>query len=129
MKTGIIGRKVGMTQLFDENGSVIPVTVIKAGPCSVVQKKTVEKDGYSSLQLGFEQKDAKKLSKPMQGHFSKAGLEGARILKEFRLDDAEKYNVGDVIKVDVFEAGSCVDVTGTSKGKGFAGTIKRYGGR
>ncbi len=129
MKTGIIGRKVGMTQLFDENGGVIPVTVIKAGPCSVVQKKTVEKDGYSSLQLGFEQKDAKKLSKPMQGHFSKAGLEGARILKEFRLDDADKYNVGDVIKVDVFEAGSCVDVTGTSKGKGFAGTIKRYGGR
>ncbi len=129
MKKGIIGKKVGMTQLFDEKGNVIPVTVIEAGPCTVVQKKTVEKDGYLSVQLGFADVKEKHVTKPLKGHFDKAGTGCKKILKEFRLDDAESLNVGDVIGVDTFEVGSCVDVTGTSKGKGFAGTIKRYGGR
>ncbi len=128
MKKGIIGKKIGMTQVFDENGNVIPVTVIQAGPCTVVQKKTVEKDGYASVQLGYADIKEKHVNKAMKGHFEKAGVAAAKILKEFRLDDTESINVGDVIAVDAFEVGACVDVTGISKGKGFAGTIKRYNG-
>ena len=129
MKKGIIGKKIGMTQVFDEVGNVIPVTVIQAGPCTVVQKKTVENDGYASLQLGFQDLAEKKVTKPMKGHFEKAGVAAKKVLKEFRLEDADNYNVGDVITADAFEVGSCVDVTGISKGKGFAGTIKRYNGQ
>ena len=128
MKTGIIGKKIGMTQVFDENGNVVPVTVILAGPCTVVQKKTVEKDQYSAVQLGYGAIKEKNVTKPMKGHFEKAGVAATRILKEFKFDDAESVNVGDVITVDAFEIGSGVDVTGISKGKGFAGTIKRYNG-
>ena len=129
MKKGIIGKKIGMTQVFDENGNVIPVTVIQAGPCTVVQKKTAEKDGYSSVQLGFADEKENRVTKPMKGHFDKAGVGYKKVLKEFRLEDAESLNVGDVIGVDTFEVGTGVDVTGISKGKGFAGTIKRYNGR
>ena len=128
MKKGIIGKKIGMTQVFDENGNVIPVTVIQAGPCTVVQKKTVEKDGYASVQLGYADIKEKHVTKPMKGHFEKAGVEAKKVLKEFRLEDTESINVGDVITVDTFEVGTGVDVTGISKGKGFAGTIKRYNG-
>ena len=128
MKKGIIGKKIGMTQVFDQDGNVIPVTVIQAGPCTVVQKKTVEKDGYSSVQLGYADQKENRVTKPMKGHFDKAGVAYKRVLKEFRLEDAESMNVGDVISVDTFEVGSGVDVTGISKGKGFAGTIKRYNG-
>ena len=128
MKKGIIGKKIGMTQVFDEIGNVIPVTVIQAGPCTVVQKKTVENDGYASLQLGYQDDSEKKVTKPMKGHFDKAGVGYKKVLKEFRLEDTDNYNVGDVITADAFEVGSAVDVTGISKGKGFAGTIKRYGG-
>ncbi len=128
MKKGIIGKKIGMTQVFDENGNVVPVTVIQAGPCTVVQKKTVEKDGYSAIQLGYGDIKEKHVTKPMKGHFDKAGVAAVKVLKEFRVEDAESINVGDVIGVDTFEIGSGVDVTGVSKGKGFAGTIKRYNG-
>ena len=128
MKKGIIGRKVGMTQIFDENGKVIPVTVIEAGPCAVVQKKTVENDGYSALQLGFGDMSLKNTNKPLKGHFDKAEVGYKKFLREFKLDDAENYNVGDVIKADVFENGEIVDVCGISKGHGFSGTIKRYNG-
>lgn len=128
MKKAIIGKKLGMTQIFDENGNVIPVTVIQAGPCTVVQKKTVEKDGYASVQLGFADIKEKHVTQPMKGHFAKAGVEAKKVLKEFRLEDTESINVGDVITVDTFEVGAGVDVTGISKGKGFAGTIKRYNG-
>ncbi len=128
MKKGIIGKKIGMTQVFDEIGNVIPVTVIQAGPCTVVQKKTVENDGYASVQLGYQDLSENKVTKPMKGHFDKAGVGYKKVLKEFRLEDADNYNVGDVITADAFEVGSAVDVTGISKGKGFAGTIKRYGG-
>ena len=128
MKKGIIGKKIGMTQVFDEIGNVIPVTVIQAGPCTVVQKKTVENDGYASVQLGYQDVSEKKVTKPMKGHFDKAGVGYKKVLKEFRLEDADNYNVGDVITAEAFEIGSAVDVTGISKGKGFAGTIKRYGG-
>ncbi len=128
MKKGIIGKKIGMTQVFDENGNVIPVTVIQAGPCTVVQKKTVEKDGYASVQLGYADIKDKHVTKPMKGHFEKAGVEAKKVLKEFRLEDTESVNVGDVITVEAFEVGAGVDVTGISKGKGFAGTIKRYNG-
>ncbi len=128
MKKGIIGKKIGMTQVFDEIGNVIPVTVIQAGPCTVVQKKTVENDGYASVQLGYQDISEKKVTKPMKGHFDKAGVGYKKVLKEFRLEDADNYNVGDVITAEAFEIGSAVDVTGISKGKGFAGTIKRYGG-
>lgn len=129
MKKGIIGKKIGMTQVFDETGNVIPVTVIQAGPCTVVQKKTLENDGYSSLQLGFQDLSENKVTKPLKGHFEKAGVACKKVLKEFRLEEADQFNVGDVITADTFEVGSCVDVTGISKGKGFAGTIKRYNGR
>ena len=117
-----------MTQVFDETGNVIPVTVIQAGPCTVVQKKTLENDGYSSLQLGFQDLSENKVTKPLKGHFEKAGVACKKVLKEFRLEEADQFNVGDVITADTFEVGSCVDVTGISKGKGFAGTIKRYNG-
>ena len=127
MKKAIIGKKVGMTQIFDETGKVIPVTVIEAGPCTVVQKKTAEKEGYASVQLGFEETKEKKLNKPELGHLKKAGVAPLKVLKEFRLEDAESMNVGDVVKADVFAAGDKVDVTGVSRGKGYAGVIKRYG--
>ncbi|NLV49966.1 MAG: 50S ribosomal protein L3 [Clostridiales bacterium] len=126
MKKAIIGKKVGMTQIFDETGKVIPVTVIEAGPCVVVQKKTVEKEGYVSVQLGFEEVPEKKLSKPEKGHLSKAGVTMRKHLKEFRLEGAGSMNVGDVLKADVFAEGDRVDVTGISKGKGYAGVIKRW---
>lgn len=129
MKKAIIGKKVGMTQIFDENGKVIPVTVIQAGPCYVVQKKTAEKEGYASIQVGFEEVNEKKLSKPENGHLKKAGVAARKHLKEFKLDDAASYNVGDEIKADVFAEGDKVDVTGISRGKGYAGVIKRWNAR
>lgn len=127
MKKGIIGRKIGMTQIFDEKGNVIPVTVINAGPCVVTQKKTVEKDGYSAVQLGFSDIEERKLSKPKQGQFKKAGVSYKRYLAEFKLDNAESMNVGDVITADTFEVGEKVDISGTTKGRGFSGAIKRWG--
>ena len=127
MKKAIIGKKVGMTQIFDEAGKVVPVTVIEAGPCVVVQKKTDEKDGYTSVQLGFQDQLERKMSKPEKGHLEKAGVALKKYLKEFRLEDCASVNVGDEIKADVFAEGDKVDVTGTSKGKGYAGVIKRYG--
>ena len=126
MKKGIIGKKIGMSQIFDENGNVIPVTIIEAGPCVVAQKKTVETDGYSSVQLGFEDVTEKKLNKAAKGHFKKAGISLKRHLKEFKLDNAASMNVGDVITADTFVAGDRVDVTGTSKGHGYSGVIKRW---
>ena len=126
MKKGIIGKKIGMSQIFDENGNVIPVTIIEAGPCVVAQKKTVETDGYSSVQLGFEDVTEKKLNKAAKGHFKKAGVSFKRHLKEFKLDNAAEMNVGDVITADTFVAGDRVDVTGTSKGHGYTGVIKRW---
>ena len=127
MKNAIIGKKIGMTQIFDETGKVIPVTVVEAGPCVVAQKKTVEKEGYDSVQLGFEDIAEKKLTKPAKGHFEKASVAPKKYLHEFRLDDCAALNVGDVIKADVFAEGDHVDVTGVSKGKGYAGVIKRWG--
>ncbi len=128
MKKGIIGKKIGMTQIFDESGKVIPVTVVEAGPCVVSQKKTVENDGYAAIQVGFGDVKANKVKKPLKGHFDKADVAAKKTLKEFRLDDTESVNVGDIIKADVFAAGDIVDVSGTSKGKGYAGTVKRYNG-
>lgn len=127
MKKGILGRKHGMTQIFDEKGEVIPVTVIEAGPCVVVQKKTTETDGYNAIQVGFGDVKEKRLTKPLIGHFKKAGVPFKRYLREFRLDDVSGYEVGSEIKVDIFKPGDRVDVTGISKGKGFAGIVKRYG--
>lgn len=126
MQKGIIGKKIGMTQIFDEAGKVIPVTVVEAGPCVVVQKKTAENDGYEAVQLGFGDIRAKRVNKPLQGHFKKADVAFKRTLKEFRLDDISGLNVGDIVKADTFAEGDIVDVCGTSKGKGFAGTIKRH---
>lgn len=126
MKNAIIGKKIGMTQIFDETGKVIPVTVVEAGPCVVVQKKTMENDGYEALQVGFGDLKANKVNKPQKGHFAKGDVAPKRPLKEFKFDDCSVMNVGDIIKADVFAAGDIVDVTGTSKGKGFAGVIKRY---
>ena len=125
MKKAIIGKKIGMTQIFDENGSVIPVTVIEVGPCVVAQKKTVEKDGYDAVQLGFMDVKEKHLTKPEKGHFEKAGVAPKKHLKEFRLDDCSA-NVGDVITVDTFAEGDKVDVTGMTKGRGYTGAIKRW---
>lgn len=127
MNKAIIGKKIGMTQIFTPEGKLIPVTVLEAGPCPVVQKKTVENDGYESVQLGFSPKKAKRVNKPEKGHFAKAGVEVTRVLKEFTLDGAADMNLGDIVKVDVFAQGDKIDVTGISKGHGFAGTIKRYG--
>ena len=126
MQKGIIGKKIGMTQIFDEAGKVIPVTVVEAGPCVVVQKKTVENDGYEAVQLGYGDIRAKRVNKPLQGHFKKADVAMKRTLKEFRLDDISNVNVGDVLKADVFAAGDVIDVSGVSKGKGFQGAIKRH---
>ena len=123
----IIGKKVGMSQIFDENGRVIPVTVIEAGPCTVTQKKTVEKDGYAAVQLGFEDVSEKKLTKPEIGHLNKAGAGFKKNLKEFNLDNAAELELGAVIKADTFKVGDFVDVTGTSKGHGYQGVIKRHG--
>ena len=128
MKKGIIGKKIGMTQLFDEKGNVIPVTVIEAGPCVVAQKKTVENDGYSSVQLGFEDIAERKLNKAEKGHFAKAGVANKKHLKEFKLDDAATMNVGDVVTADTFAAGDRVDITGITKGHGYCGVIKRWNG-
>ena len=127
MQKAIIGKKVGMTQIFDEAGHVIPVTVIEAGPCVVTQKKTEEKDGYASVQLGFEDIKEKKLSKPELGHLKKAGTAFKKHLKEFRLENTDALNVGDEVKADVFAAGDHIDITGTSKGHGYQGVIKRWG--
>ena len=126
MKKGIIGKKIGMTQIFDEAGKVIPVTVVEAGPCVVVQKKTVENDGYEAVQLGYGEVKVTRVNKPMKGHFDKADVAFKKELKEFRLDDCASVNVGDVLKADTFAVGDMVDVSGTSKGKGFQGTIKRH---
>ncbi len=126
MQKGIIGKKIGMTQIFDESGKVIPVTVIEAGPCTIVQKKTVESDGYEAVQLGYGEVSVKRLNKPAKGHFAKNDVAPKRTLREFRLEDISGMSVGDVIKADAFEVGDKIDVVGTSKGKGFAGTIKRF---
>ena len=126
MQKAIIGKKVGMTQIFDETGKVIPVTVVEAGPCVVTQKKTVETDGYTAVQLGFGDIAEKKLSKPEAGHLKKAGVAPKKHLKEFKLEGAADMNVGDVIKADTFAAGDMIDVTGISKGHGYQGVVKRY---
>ena len=126
MKKGIIGKKIGMTQIFDEVGNVIPVTIIEAGPCVVAQKKTAETDGYDAVQLGFMDAKEKHTNKPTQGHFAKAGVSAKKHLKEFRLDDCSAINVGDVITADTFAAGDKVDVTGITKGRGYTGVIKRW---
>jgi len=127
MDKAILGRKLGMTQLFDEEGRVVPVTVIEAGPCTVVQKKTVDNDGYDAVQVGFLDRKEKNINKPLKGHFDKAKVGYKRYLREFKLANAAQLNVGDEIKVDIFAKGDRVDVTGYSKGKGFAGAIKRWG--
>lgn len=126
MKKGIIGKKLGMTQIFAENGAVIPVTVIEAGPCVVTQKKTTETDGYNAIQVGYEDVSAKHVNKPAKGHFEKAGVQAKKHLKEFRLEGTE-YNVGDVIAADTFAAGEKVDITGITKGHGYSGAVKRWG--
>ena len=126
MKKGIIGKKIGMTQIFDEIGNVIPVTIIEAGPCVVAQKKTVENDGYDAVQLGFIDAKEKQVNKPEAGHFAKAGVAAKKHLKEFRLDDCSAINVGDVITADTFAAGDKVDVTGITKGRGYTGVVKRW---
>ena len=126
MTKAIIGKKIGMTQIFDEAGKVIPVTVVEAGPCVVVQKKTVENDGYAALQLGYGDVKVQRVNKPMKGHFDKADVACKKNLKEFRLDDCDSLNVGDIVKADTFAVGDAIDVVGTSKGKGYAGPIKRH---
>jgi large subunit ribosomal protein L3 len=126
MKKGIIGKKIGMTQIFDEVGNVIPVTVIEAGPCVVSQVKTAENDGYDAIQLGFEDVKEKHLNKPELGHFAKAGVANKKYLKEFRLDDCSGYEVGAAVTADIFAAGEKVDVTGITKGRGYTGAIKRW---
>jgi len=126
LSKGILGKKIGMTQIFDD-GRAVPVTVVEAGPCFVVQKKTVDNDGYNAIQVGFVNRKEKHVNKPLQGHFAKAGLKPFQYLMEFRTDNIDDYTVGQEIKVDIFADGELVDVTGTSKGKGFAGGIKRHG--
>ena len=126
MVKGIIGKKIGMTQIFDENGKVVPVTVVEAGPCPVVQKKTVEVDGYAAVQLGYAVQKQQRVTKPLKGHFAKADVAPQKVLKEFRFADTSAFEVGSVVKADVFAAGDKVDVIGTSKGKGTAGAIKRW---
>ena len=127
MKKAIIGKKVGMTQIFDETGKVIPVTVIEAGPCVVAQVKTVETDGYDAIQLGFGDVKENKVNKPVKGHFAKGSVTPKKHLREFRVDSIESYKVGDEVKADTFAKGDKIDVQGTSKGKGFQGVIKRHG--
>ena len=126
MQKGLIGKKIGMTQLFGEKGVVIPVTVLEVGPCAVVQKKTVEKDGYDAVQLGYGDVKVTRVTKPMKGHFAKADVAPKKVLREFRLADIDSVNVGDILKADIFAEGEKVDVSGTSKGKGYAGAIKRW---
>ena len=127
MKKTIIGKKIGMTQIFDEEGKVIPVTVIEAGPCVIAQVKSVETDGYNAIQLGFGDVKESKVNKPEKGHFAKASITAKKHLREFRVDEVESYKVGDEIKADTFVEGDKIDVQGTSKGKGFQGVIKRHG--
>ena len=127
MNKGLIGKKVGMTQIFDEQGKVIPVTVIEAGPCTVVQLKTVETDGYNAVQLGFGDVKEHKVNKPVKGHFAKSKLTVKKHLREFRVDTVENITVGNELKADVFVAGDKLDIQGISKGKGFQGVIKRHG--
>ena len=127
MQKAIIGKKLGMTQVFSPEGKLIPVTVIEAGPCTVVQKKSIEKDGYEAIQVGFGEANPKRVTKPLQGHFNKAGVPFKKALKEFRLEDISGYEVASEIKCDIFAEGEKVDVTGVSKGKGYAGVIKRHG--
>jgi len=127
MQKGILGRKLGMTELFDEQGRAIPLTVIEAGPCVVVQKKTTKTDGYNALQVGFGEVKERSLNKPLKGHFARANVKPRRFLRELRLDNVEGYEVGQEIKVDIFAPGDRVDVTGITKGKGFAGGVKRWG--
>lgn len=126
MEKGIIGKKVGMTQVFDAKGNVVPVTVIEAGPCVIIQKKTVENDGYSAVKVGYDDIAARKVIKPLKGQFDKAQVAYKRVLREFKLDNADNLNVGDVILADTFVDGDRVDITGISKGKGYAGTVKRW---
>ena len=126
MQKGIVGKKLGMTQLFDANGNVVPVTVIEAGPCVVAQKKTIENDGYEAVQIGYGDLKASKVNKPMKGHFAKGDVAPKKVLREFRLEDTSAVNVGDVLKADIFAEGETVDVRGTSKGKGYAGVVKRW---
>lgn len=126
MKKAIMAKKIGMTQIFAENGTLVPVTVLEAGPCVVIQKKTVENDGYAAIQVGFTDAKVKHVTRPSQGHFDKAGVAAKKYLKEFRLEDTTAFEVGSEIKADVFAAGDKVDVSGVSKGKGFQSTIKRY---
>lgn len=126
MQKAIIGKKIGMTQLFDERGNVIPVTVVEAGPCPVVLKKTMDNDGYEAVQLGFGDIKVQRLSKPMQGHYKKAGVGVKKALREMKFSNFDKMNVGDILKADIFSVGEYVDVVGTSKGKGFSGVIKRW---
>ncbi|MBR3964988.1 MAG: 50S ribosomal protein L3 [Clostridia bacterium] len=126
MKKGLIGKKIGMTQIFDENGNVIPVTIIQAGPCVVSQRKTAEKDGYEAVQLGYADVKEKHSTKAEIGHFAKNGLATKKHLKEFRLEDCSGYNVGDVVSVETFAVGEKVDVTGMTKGRGYTGAIKRW---
>lgn len=127
MKKAIIGTKIGMTQVFTEEGTMVPVTVIKAGPCAVVQVKTVENDGYSAVQLGFDDKKENRTNKCQKGHYEKSGVAPKRVLKEMKFDNSEEYNLADEVKVDIFQVGDRVDITGTSKGKGYQGAIKRHG--
>ena len=126
MQKAIIGKKIGMTQIFDAEGKVVPVTVIEAGPCNVIQRKTTETDGYEAVQLGFGEVKEKHVNKAIKGHFAKSGVAVKKVLKEFRLDEIT-LSVGDEVKADIFAEGECVDVTGISKGKGYAGTVKRWG--
>jgi large subunit ribosomal protein L3 len=126
MKKAILGRKLGMTQIFDENGKVIPVTVVEAGPCVVIQKKSIENEGYEAIQVGFGELRESLRNKPMKGHFAKAGVSLRRYVKELRLENSAEYEIGQEIKADVFTAGDKVDVSGISKGKGFAGVIKKW---
>ena len=127
MKKGLIGKKIGMTQIFDEKGNVIPVTVVEAGPCVITQKKTIENDGYEAVQVGFGDVKAQRVNKAMKGHFAKNDVAPKKVLKEFRLESIADVNVGDILKADVFAEGDKVDVVGTSKGKGYQGVIKRFG--
>lgn len=127
MGIGILGRKIGMTQVFDEEGRSVPVTVIRAGPCTVVRKITADREGYDAVQLGLEPVKPTRLNKPMRGYFAQAGVEPAKVLREFRVEDVGRYEVGQKIGASLFRTGQCVDVTAISRGKGFAGTVKRWG--
>jgi large subunit ribosomal protein L3 len=129
MTLGLIGKKLGMTQVFDKNGVLIPVTLIKAGPCPILQKKSKDSDGYCALRIGFDEKPARNVIKPEAGLFKKVGVSPVRIIREFRIDDVSKYEAGQVLNMDIFDEGEKIDVTGITKGRGFSGTIKRWGTR